>query len=202
MGSRSASAAGARVASISLGPPVVAVALLALALVAVGLGGCAPIGATTPPAGSAQVTTADRTHEYPSPSPPAEHAPGAATPQAAILSFTTAYINWNAASVTGDLSALAIDSVGQARATMQLAASETAGDDELHRSGIANRGTVETIGPLRGKRDEYVVVTRESTTASSSAAYQGLRPAWHITVATVRDQGAAGWVLSGWQPEG
>jgi hypothetical protein len=83
---------------------------------------------------------------------------------------------------------------------MQLAAANTARDYELRRGGIANSGTVEAIAPRSGSRDEYVVVTQERTTATNTTAYQGLRPAWHVTVATVTRVGP-GWVLSGWQPE-
>ena len=76
---------------------------------------------------------------------------------------------------------LASASIGQARSAMQLAAAQTAGDYELRRGGIANSGTVEAVAPLPASRNQYVVVTRESTTATADAAYQGLRPAWHVT---------------------
>ena len=58
-------------------------------------------------------------------------------------------------------------------------------DYELQRGGIANSGTVEAVAPLPGRRDQYVVVTRERTTATDTTAYQGLRPAWHVALATV-----------------
>ncbi len=57
-------------------------------------------------------------------------------------------------------------------------------------AGSANSGTVEAIAPLAGQRDRYVVVTRESTTATNTNAYQGLRPAWHVAIATVTQQAA------------
>jgi hypothetical protein len=44
-------------------------------------------------------------------------------------------------------------------------------------------------------------VTREQTTATASTAYQGLRPAWHLTLATVAEVAAGRWVVSSWQPE-
>ena len=81
--------------------------------------------------------------------------------------------------------ALAARSVGQARAAMTLAAAQTAGDYELREGGIANSGAVEAVAPLSGHAGEYVVVTRESTSASNTTAYQGLRPAWHLALATV-----------------
>jgi hypothetical protein len=83
---------------------------------------------------------------------------------------------------------------------MQLAGAGTAQDYELQRGGIANSGTVEAIASLRGRANRYVVVTLERTTATNTNAYQGLRPAWHVAIATVTRVGT-GWVLSGWQPE-
>ena len=68
---------------------------------------------------------------------------------------------------------------------MELAAAQTAGDYELQRGGIANSGTVEAVAPLLGRGGRYIVVTLESTTATNTTAYQGLQPAWHLTVATV-----------------
>jgi hypothetical protein len=132
----------------------------------------------------------------------AEHAAGAATPVSAVRAFATAYVNWTAATVTADLRALARASVGQARSAMELEAGETAQDGELQRGALANHGTVEAVAPERGSRTAYVVVTRESTSAAAGGAYSGLKPAWHVTVATVARQPSGRWVLSGWQPEG
>jgi hypothetical protein len=87
---------------------------------------------------------------------------------------------------------------------MQLAAVANRADGTLARSGVSNQGTVEAVAPLAGSAQQFAVVTRESTTASRSAAYQGLAPAWHVTLATVTSlQTASGrrWVVSGWQPE-
>ena len=47
----------------------------------------------------------------------------------------------------------------------------------------------------------FVVVTRELTTATATNAYQGLRPAWHLALATVTQLSPGHWVLSAWQPE-
>jgi hypothetical protein len=96
---------------------------------------------------------------------------------------------------------LAARSIGQARAATQLAAAETADDYELHRGGIANAGTVEAVAPLSANRTEYVVVTRELTTATATTAYQGLEPAWHVAIATVTQVAHGRWVVSGWQPQ-
>ncbi len=169
----------------------------------------AACGATHPHAGHTRtalspspLAQAEATHEYPSPPPPPERAASPAdTPAGAVRAFATAYINWTAATVAGDMRSLAARSVGQARSAMALAAGETAGDYELQRGGIANHGTVEAVAPLRGRGAQYVVVTLESTTATNTTAYQGLRPAWHVALATVSEQRPGQWVVSGWQPE-
>jgi hypothetical protein len=174
-------------------------ATLACALVCAGCGHSAHRAARRPPSAVAQ---ADASHEYPSKPPPPESASDAApTAIQAIRAFVTAYINWEAPTVADTMRMLAADSIGQARAAMTLAAAETADDYELRRGGIANSGVVEAVAPLEGHRDQFVVVTRESTTATNTTAYQGLRPAWHVAVATVQQLPGGRWVLSDWQPE-
>ena len=168
--------------------------------------GSAPAATPTPSAAArpspAAITRADRTtHELPTPHGRQRVDGGWATPTGAVESFASAYINWTAATVAPRLRALARASVGQARAAVTAQASEVARDGELRRGGIANAGTVEAIGPVAGARDRYAVVTRERTTAASSAAYRGLRPAWHVALATVTRLPGGLWVLSAWQPE-
>ncbi|HEY2772043.1 MAG TPA: hypothetical protein VGI87_15820 [Solirubrobacteraceae bacterium] len=145
---------------------------------------------------------ANTTHEYQPSTPPTQQANlWASDPTTIIHAFATAYINWNASTVAARMRALAAASIGQARSAMQLAAANTSRDYELRRGGIANSGTVEAIAPLHGAHDRYVVVTQEQTTATNTTAYQGLRPAWHLTIATVQQMRPGAWVLSGWQPE-
>ncbi len=151
---------------------------------------------------AARLAQAQATHEYPSPPPPPETAADAATnPVQAVRDFATAYINWTALSVASDMRALATESIGQARSAMELAAAQTANDYELQRGGIANSGTVEAIAPLLGHPGQYVVVSREATTATNTTAYAGLSPAWHLAIATVVRLQPGGWALSGWRPE-
>jgi hypothetical protein len=150
----------------------------------------------------APISIADRTHQHPSPPSPGGHGRALASPVAALAIYATVYINWNAADVAARLRALARASVGQARSAMILQAAEVASDPELRQAGIANHGRVEAIAPVIGAAaNSYVVVTREWTTAADSAAYQGLAPQWHVTLASVRRQGRDGWVVSAWQPE-
>jgi len=165
--------------------------------------GVAACGGQAAPHTPSPVAQANAAHEYPSPRPPRETASHAALDATtAIREFATAYINWNARTVSADMRSLAARSVGQARAAMTLAAAQTAGDYELQRGGIANSGRVEAVAPLAGHaRDQYVVVTLESTTATNTTAYQGLRPAWHLAIATVAEERAGRWVVSAWQPE-
>ena len=151
---------------------------------------------------SSALARAQALDEYPSPPPPPQNAAHAApTATQAIRAFASAYINWNARTVSADMRSLAARSVGEARAAMTLAAAQTAGDYELREGGIANSGAVEAVAPLSGHAGQYVVVTRESTSASNTTAYQGLKPAWHLALATVRQLPGGRWTLSGWQPE-
>jgi hypothetical protein len=176
------------------------------AVVALALAGCSDLGAAPPTIStmastSSKLAQAQRTHEYPSSTAPVQAMPpGDADPVRAIDAFASAYINWSWQTVASDMRALAAGSVDQARAVVALAAIDSARDYELRRGGIANSGSVQAIAPLRGARDRYVVVTLERTTATNTNAYQGLRPAWHVAIATVTKLGG-GWVVSGWQPE-
>jgi len=189
-----------------------AAATLALAMIALLLGGCAE-AATAPVSAthrvSAELRRVQTTHELPTPAAP-EHAPGSDTPVQAIRRFAERYVNWDAADVTARMRALATASVGQARSEMALTAAQVHADRTLSQAGIANRGTVEAVARLPRRRNRYVVVTRERTTATYSTAYQGLAPAWHVTLVTVVRGGAARpgggiglgrWVVSVWQPQ-
>ena len=177
-----------------------ALALTISAFAATGCGASHEHARTAPRA--SPLVQAEASHEYPSPPPPPQSATGAAqAPIDAVRAFATAYINWDAQTVAADMRSLAAATVGQARAAMILAAAETAGDYELQRGGIANHGSVKAIAPLPGRAGEFIVVTLESTTATNTTAYQGLRPAWHVALATVAEPSPGQWVLSGWQPE-
>jgi len=149
------------------------------------------------------IAQAQSTHEYPTPAPPRQSAAGGSpTAVAAVDAFAAAYVNWTAQSVSKDMQHLAARSVGQARSAMELAAAQTASDYELRRGGIANSGTVEAVAPIPGPAGRYAVVTRERTTATATNAYEGLRPGWHVAIATVVEISPGRWAVSGWQPEG
>ena len=99
------------------------------------------------------------------------------------------------------MQALAAASVGQARSATALVAAQTENDYELRHGGIANHGVVEAVAPLADHRDQFVVVTREQTTATNTTAYAGLRPAWHVALAAATEIAPGQWVVSRWQPE-
>lgn len=179
--------------------------LIALVATSAVLSACGVLGggAAQPDPQTSAVARAQTTHELPAaPRPPQiPDGPGAATPERAVQQFADAYINWTADNVGRDMRRLAAASIGQARSALQLAAAQTAGDYELKRGGIANTGTVEAVAAMPASSNRYVVVTREQTTATADAAYQGLKPAWHVAIATVARVRGGGWVLSGWQPD-
>jgi hypothetical protein len=171
--------------------------LLLFAVVALVVGGA---GARVP----SRPDRAGRTSSAPAREVPSRHptrSAGSSSPQQVVASFADVYINWSYSNVAARLTALANASVGQARSAMQLAAAQVSADSTLRGGGIANQGTVETVGPVAGHPDQWAVVTLEQTTASDSSAYEGLAPAWHVTVATVQRWPGGGWVVSGWQPE-
>jgi hypothetical protein len=186
---------------------------------AICLCGCATLGVTSTATTATTATTsaaaagaigaagsklaqAQATHEYPSPpSAPQTVAGDRTSPVDAVEGFADTYINWDAHNVAVRLRALAAQSVGQARSGMALAAAGAAKDYELRQGGIANAGTVQAIAPLRNRANQFVVVTLERTTASNTTAYAGLRPAWHLAIATVVRLSGGQWALSGWQPE-
>ena len=149
----------------------------------------------------ATVARAQRTHEIPTPAPADKVLGGWHSPVQAVQVFAQWYINWTAGTVATHLHVLAQAAIGQARSAMALAAGQVGHDSSIALGGIANVGTVEAIAPVTGEDNVYAVVTRERTTATNSNAYQGLRPAWHVTLATVTKVFGHLWTISGWQPE-
>lgn len=131
--------------------------------------------------------------------PPRSSATLGPSPTRTIAAFATIYTNWTAANVAARLTRLAGKATGEAAAEMSRAAQESRGDYELHRSGVFNRGSVQTVAPRPGHRNEYVVVTLEATGARSKQ-YAGLKPAFHVTLARVAPT-ATGWTVSSWRPQ-
>jgi hypothetical protein len=160
-----------------------------------------PVTAGPPAPSGGIVARAQRTHEIPTPAPAEKAAGGWRSPVQAVQVFAQWYINWTASTVATHLHLLSQVAVGQARSAMTLAAGQVGHDSSIALGGIANSGTVEAIAPVTGENDVYAVVTRERTTATHTSAYQGLRPGWHVTLATVTPIDGRLWTISGWQPE-
>src|SRR5579875_892639 len=70
-------------------------------------------------------------NELPSPPPPRQTAPGAASPVAAVTAFARAYVNWSYRDVAARMAMLSRASIGQARSAMTLAAAETGRDSTI-----------------------------------------------------------------------
>jgi hypothetical protein len=170
--------------------------------------------AASPPAQTAAGPAAQPPSDWLPPGVELPHPPGATAqsimasgvfggwryPVNAVRAFALLYANWTAASVVVHLKTLALFTVDQARSLVELQAAETGSDYELQRGGIANSATVESIAPAPGVPDDWIVVTRERTTSTRTLAYQGLAPAWHVSLASVT-QVRGLWVVSRWQSE-
>jgi hypothetical protein len=184
------------------------VRLLTVLAAALALSGCSALSvgssttATSRPRTSeaAKVADANRTHEYQGPVAH-QNAAGFPTQLDAVRVFATAYINWTPRTISQRMRALATISIGQARAAVALVASQSVQDYELKRGGVANSGTVKAVAPVLGAAREYAVVTIERTRTSDPSVYAGLRPAWHLALATVAPVRGGGWAVSSWQPE-
>ncbi|MDW5595923.1 hypothetical protein VSS74_16360 [Conexibacter stalactiti] len=130
------------------------------------------------------------------------------TATAAVRRFAALYVNWDYRTLTSIQRRLAAMAVGQASAMNARAAARTPGDYELRRGRVTNRGHVVGLSTLptpAGTRERagasertYVLVTVEETTGSRM--YDGLRPSYHVTLATVQRL-AGGWAVSRWEPQ-
>jgi hypothetical protein len=195
------------------------VAILALTLAAVALGGCGitdPYQPTTkstnsPPApatsASAAADRGDPAPERGGTIPPSAQAAqnkltahaGSPTPQAALERYATLYINWTAGDVIAVQRRLASISLGHARALALQAIASASHDRILSQSQVANSGQLVSLAPGQpAAAGRWVLVTSEHTTGQRD--YSGLPPTLHVTYATVTHT-SRGWVVSQWQPQ-
>jgi hypothetical protein len=120
----------------------------------------------------------------------------AASPQVALARYAALYVNWTAASLSGDERRLVTLSTGQARA--QALAESNHPAPAVARYAVSNSGSVVAIGEGRGvERGRWAVVTVEQT--NGYGPYLGLPATSHVTWATVV-RVAQGWIVSGWYP--
>lgn len=123
----------------------------------------------------------------------------AATPEQAIKRFAALYVNWTYRTLGAHRLQLARVAVGAAAAEQRRGAAESAHDYELAQGRVSNRGQLVGVAARRGGRaGEYIVVTRETTTGIDT--YEGLPPAYHVTLVTVQAV-AGGWAVSAWEPQ-
>lgn len=152
-------------------------------------------------------------HEAPHPSTPApgvrspaprEPSPVLAwwsTPVAAVSAFARVYTNWSAGDLSERLRILAAASLGPARREMAAEATQTQNDPELQSGGLSNQGVLESVSPLPGQPERYIVITRERTVAARGSDLAGMPSSWHVTLAAVTALGPGRWVVSDWRPE-
>jgi hypothetical protein len=123
----------------------------------------------------------------------------APTPTEAVAAFAELYVNWTYATLAETRRSLGDLAVGEAAAAQRRAAAETSGDYELRRGKVENHGEIVTVAPQRGaSAGHFVVVTRETTTGAG--AYDGLPPAYHVTLVTT-EAIDGGYAVSSWRPQ-
>jgi hypothetical protein len=139
------------------------------------------------------------------PATPAAPAPGTQapahvepTPNAAISAFARLYVNWSFRTLAEHQRALAAMAVGAARLSEQQAGASAAHDEALARGHIYNRWQVVDVAPDALRSGWWAIVTREQT--GGNAQYEGLRPAYHVTIAKLASV-AGGYAVEQWLPQ-
>jgi hypothetical protein len=89
-------------------------------------------------------------------------------------------------------------SVGAARTAELQAAATSRADATLRAARIANRGTVVSIARDQTQAGAWVIVTHEQT--SGAGNYEGLPPAYHVTVARLASA-PGGYAVTEWLPQ-
>ncbi len=178
-------------------------ALAALAVTLATTAGCGledPLNQPTPPHPQPPAASANEVTVPTRPGPSRSALATAAPTQAkAIERFGDLYVNWRHDTLVNRQRELAAISIGEASSMQRRAAASTPADYELRRAKVANEGRIVALAPLRPPRHGvWVVVTHERTTGERT--YDGLAPAYHVTIATVR-QLDTGWVVSQWRPQ-
>jgi hypothetical protein len=173
-----------------------------LAATALALGGCSNPDAPTAGRSSLEEQRFSSPGEPNAAPPPPASSYAAAnvkrTPTEALSSFAALYVNWTYRSLTRRQQTLAAMSVGAARTAELQAAATSGADATLRAARIANRGTVVSIARDQTQAGAWVIVTHEQT--SGAGNYEGLPPAYHVTVARVASA-PGGYAVSEWLPQ-
>jgi hypothetical protein len=120
------------------------------------------------------------------------------TPQQALNAFAVLYVNWSFRTLTAEQRTLAQMSVGAARLAEAQAAAASPSDRTIREGHIHNSGQVVSIAPDTTRAGAWVIVTREQTGGASQ--YQGLPPAYHVTLARLAHL-PGGYAVSQWLPQ-
>jgi hypothetical protein len=120
------------------------------------------------------------------------------TPERALASYATRYINWSYRTLTEDQQALARSSVGGARLSEQQAAAQSRNDTAITRGQVWNRGQTISISPDLASPGRWVVVTREQT--GGNTGYEGLPASYHVTLAKLAAV-PGGYAVEEWLPQ-
>jgi hypothetical protein len=174
--------------------------LVLIPVVAVTLAGCSNPDAPAPRAVSG--TTPGNAGE---PSAPLRPSPSSqapfgvqTTPQRALATFATRYVNWSYNTLASDEDALARSSVGAARLSEQQAAAQSHNDTAIIRGQVWNHGQTISIAPDLGAPSMWVIVTREQT--GGNAEYEGLPAGYHVTLAKLAAV-PGGYAVEQWLPQ-
>lgn len=154
-------------------------------------------------ASPATPTTAPQTHTPPRQSSggasgargqQASGAAGALSEQSVLGRFATAWINWTAASLPAQRTALAALATGELAGQLRQDAAQALRSRLQEVTGAYSRGRY--VGAIPQPNDRFVLVTYEQAAPEGGAQPQG---AYHVYLARAQHT-SSGWRLSEWQP--
>lgn len=179
-----------------------ALVLPALMFALLALSGCTNPDTPSATTGAAPTSSPQNAGELPAPPPPSSSAQAPAevqaTPAAAVEAFARLYVNWTYRTLAGNQRRLAAMSVGPARLAERQAVAASRADTTIVRGHIYNSGQIVSVAPERSHTATWVLVTHEQTGGSSE--YEGLRAAYHVTLAKLAHI-PQGYVIESWLPQ-
>jgi riboflavin synthase alpha subunit len=112
--------------------------------------------------------------------------------------FARLYVNWTYRTLSSNQRTLAAMSVGPARMVERQAAAASSTDTTISRGHIYNTGQIVSIAHDLSHTEMWVIVTREQT--GGSTEYDGLQPAYHVTLAKLASV-PGGYTVETWLPQ-